>query len=163
MLSSRLTAAATLRVTHPWVTLSEAISYADASTVQGRAFASRSGFFGFDFSRNDIAFGWAWYAMLWAPVDRKQVAKLGYAARLATEDREVKRAYGAIVRKHHDLLIGFERYARRARKAGRKCPAWPGLWNMKPSITGGERATIAAWLASHDLLTACILLAPESR
>ncbi len=159
-MNARLLAALEVRKSRPWITLSEAILYADLSTVQGRSFASRSGFFGTGYSRTDIAVAHAWYAMLWAPVNRRQIAKIGVCARLATEDPEAKRAYGDLVRKNHALLTGYERYVRRAKRAGRSYPSWPGLWNMPTK--GSEQATIRHWLASNGIETAALSYVGEN-
>lgn len=154
-----------IRAALPHVTLSEALTYADASTVQGRAFrGGRTGtFFGLGYSKIDLAFALAWYFTLWASETRNHVrgVRLGMGARLASETSEVRECYGAIVRKRHALLTGFERYARRAKHAGRACPAWPGTRNMRPR--GSEQATIRAWLESEGIADACEALAPPDR
>lgn len=149
-----------IRQACPWIGMSDALTYADPSTVQGRSFRSKSGFFGSGFSRTDIAFAWAWYAMLWAPVNRRQVARLGPCARLETEDEEVKRAYGSIVRHREGVFVAWERFARRCKKAGRPCPPWPGTRNMLPR--GSESRTVRGWLESHGLEHAIDLYASNS-
>ena len=85
------------------------------------------------YSRFDILFAYAWYAMLWGPTAygarlHRLGVKLGVCARLETEDRTVKEVYGAIVRREHASYVGFSRLARRAGK--RLGLQWPGTNNM---------------------------------
>lgn len=153
-----------IRAALPHVTLSEALTYANASTVQGRAFRSTAGgFFGLGYSRTDLAFALAWYFTLWASEKRNHVrgVRLSVCARFESEEPEVRACYGAIVRKRHSLITGFERYARRAKRAGRECPAWPGTWNMP--FVGSEGRSIRAWLESQGIAKACEAYAPRDR
>lgn len=145
----------------PHLTLSEALNYADASTVQGQAFRYRGGFFGLGYDRETLAYALAWYFTLWASDARNCVrgVRLGYNASLEKTEPEIKRAYGEIVRKRNRLLTGFERYSRRCKRAGRYCPPWPGTRNMQPK--GSEAATIRAWLDSVGLTQACEAYTPE--
>lgn len=156
-----------IRAALPWITLSEALTYADASTVQGRAFRSRSGWFGLGHTRDALIWGHAWFAILYGPNDSGRVqggrirARLGCGATLEKEDPEVKRAYGAIVASRHPAMVAWERYARRCKRAARECPPWPGTRNMRPA--GSENATIRAWVASQGLAGVCEAYAPDGR
>lgn len=153
-----------IRAARPHVTLSEALTYADPSTIQGRALRmGAGGFFGFGYARDDLAIGLAWYFTLWADDSRNCVrgVQLGVCARLETEDLAVRRCYGDIVRNRQALLTGFKRYARRAKRARRTCPAWPGTRNMVRH--GSEENTIRVWLASEGIAEACDALAPRDR
>jgi hypothetical protein len=111
-----------------------------------------SGFFGLGWSKETLAFAFAWYWTLWSDGTRNHVrgVRLGCNARLEDEDAEVKACYGAIVRSKHPLLVGFERLKRHHNAS---VPSWPGTRNMP--WKGSEHATIRAWLASHNLLAAC--------
>lgn len=158
-----VSAARAIRSARPWIALSDALTYADPTTVQHRAFySSGEGYKGTGFDRDTLAFALAWYDRDYCPtgygaiVHRLQVRTID---RFSDEDSEVKRAYGAIVCAHRALWTGFDRYVRRARKAGRSVPMWPGFYNMRSK--GSERATLRAWLDSHGILAACETLAPS--
>jgi len=143
-----------IRASLPHLSLSEALTYADPSTVQGKIFRRRGGdgsFFGTGFSRSDISFASAWYATLWGPARQVRGVRLGPCARLETEDEGVKRAFGAMVNRDHAPLVAWERYARIAKRKGLPRPAWPGTRNMRPSVTGGTNGAIRAWIASQGL------------
>lgn len=154
-----------IRSAFPHITLQEAVLYSDPTTVQGRIFqdAGKGGFFGLGVDRETLAGAFAWYYTLWASERRNHVRgySLSCFARLENADSEIKRCYGDIVRAKHSLLTGFERLARRAKKAGRPCPPWPGTRNMP--WCGSEGRTISTWLRSEGLLGACEALAPADR
>lgn len=136
--------AQTIRASHPWIPLCDAIVYADPAS----AFHNRSGFFGFGVSKETIAFAWAHYASLWGPVNRRISADLGPCTTLETEDdSEVKQAYGAIVKREQRLYIGYERLSRKAKgRLGRM--SWPGSSNMRKGA--------CSYLESEGLLTAVL-------
>jgi hypothetical protein len=153
------------------VTLSEAIRYADASTIEGRAFRGRTGFCGLGTDRDTFRVALAWYGMLWSPIDNPRLSRiagrfrvrLGPCARLGSEDRAVREAYGAIVRSEHAAIVAWERFARRAKRRGLPVPAWPGTRNMRPA-SGGTEGTIRAWFASEGFDPSAILAyAPRGR
>lgn len=153
-----------IRAALPDITLRNALVYADPTTVQGRSFRyGPGGFFGFGYDRWTLETALAWYYTLWASEQRNHVrgVQLGVCARLESATPEVRECYGAIVRKRNALLIGFERYARRAKRARRACPLWPGTWNMPRH--GSEENTIRMWLMSEGLAEVCAALAPTSR
>lgn len=148
-----------IRAALPHLTLSEALTYADPSTVQGRAFrrGGHSGFCGTGFTREAFAEGLAFYDMHWCPDEDRRIAplarrmvKLSYIARLDTAEEETKRAYGAITRSRPmpALMVAWERFKRRV-KGRIAIPSWPGTYNMPPK--GSEVATARAWMRSVGL------------
>ncbi len=88
------------------------------------------------------------YDVLWAPtpyaarLNRLQF-RSGLDARLYKLTPESKYIYGALVKRHNRLYVGFERLARRNPRLGLR---WPGTSNMKR----GPRD----WLKSVGLLEA---------
>lgn len=175
-LDSRIVGAAlAIRAALPWITLSEAIRYADPRTVEGRAFrrGARDGFCGLGFSRVDFAFGLAWFGTLWGPLDNPRLSRilgrfrvrLRIAARLENEETEVKRAYGAIVRRDPvpAIVTAWERFAKRDKGRG-LAPTWPGSSNMPPVVCGGTVERIRAWIRSVGLAPEAIeSYAPRGR
>jgi hypothetical protein len=102
--------------------------------------------FGTYYSRTDILFAYAWYAMLWGPTAygqrlHRMRVRLGVCARLETEDQAVKEVYGRIVRREHASYVGFSRLQKRAK--GRLALSWPGTNNMPRGVR--------AWLQSEGI------------
>ncbi len=100
------------------------------------------------FDRFDICEAYAMFDMLWGPTPYGQRLyrmrfKASVFASLEGMTENSKAIYGALVRKHHRLLTGYERYAKRNRNA----PSWPGTRNM-------PRGDVRAWLASIGALDA---------
>lgn len=102
------------------------------------------------FDRFDICEAYAMYATLWAPEPHKinaRLRRLQFRPRvtMALENlsENSKEIYGALVKKHERLYVGFERLSRRMPE----CPAWPGTANM-------PRGDVRTWLKSKNLLPA---------
>lgn len=135
-----------IRAHLPHVTLSEALTYADASTVQGKSFRSRNGFFGCGYDRDTLFVAFAHYFAEWGDETRNHVrgVRLGSGETIEKAEPEVKACYGAIVMGRNATWIAFERYERRCKRAGRHCPVWPGTRNV------GSRG-IRMWLASEGI------------
>ena len=101
------------------------------------------------FDRFDICAAYWMFDILWNPTEYSpRLRRLGYAPSYREQFLEnlsdnAKEIYGALVRRHHALMVGFERYAKR-NPIG---PKWPGTYNM-------PRGDTRAWLASQGILTA---------
>lgn len=101
------------------------------------------------FDRFDICAAYHMFDVLWGPSDyAAKLRRLRYRPSVREEYLEhlsenAKEIYGALVLRHHRLLVGFERYARRNQSA----PSWPGTNNM-------PRGDVRAWLKSIGALSA---------
>ena len=101
------------------------------------------------FDRFDTCAAYWMYDILWNPTEyAPRLRRLGYKPSYREEFLEnlsdnAKEIYGALVKKHNALMVGFERYAKRNPDA----PSWPGTRNM-------PRNDPSAWLKSQGILSA---------
>ncbi len=109
-------------------------------------------FLGSPYSRYDVAFGYAWYSLLWGSTRydarlRRMRVRLGALASLESEDESVKEVYGHVVRREHPEYVGFGRLQRRARGRLGAELEWIGTYSM-------PRNDPRAWLYAQGLLFA---------
>jgi hypothetical protein len=100
------------------------------------------------FDRFDICEAYYMYDVLWGPTPygarlHRMKYKPHHSLDLDTMSENAKAIYGALVRRHQRLYVGYERYYRRA---SNPIP-WPGIMNMP---AGNARV----WLILRGLLKA---------
>jgi len=104
------------------------------------------------FDRFAIVDAYWMYSTLWGHEYNVRLHAIGYRpsclASLETLEPEAKRIYGALVRRHNRLMVGFDRLARRQPALAGQ---WPGTYNI-------PRGDVRAWLASRGLLDAVLAM-----